>query len=394
MKSLIAKIKNYFIKTDILLWVLSITALVFSIVLINSMQRATDYNYIHTQIIAVIIGIISAIIISCINYNYLTKIWPVFMALSIGLLIAVFIFGRRVSGADDTAWIKIGPVTFQPSEFVKVFFVITFAKHLDYLRENDKLKSIIGFITLVIHMLIPAAIIHIQGEDGTVLVFLFMFIIMMFLGEVQLKYFLIMLLVIAAAVPIAWNYFLGEEQKNRFLALFDLEGSSMMDYGWQQYQGKVSIASGGLNGTGLGQGERVASYIVPEQENDFIFTVAGEELGFLGCIAILGILLAIMIRIILDANKAKDYQGKMICIGVFSIIATQSIINIGMVLGLMPVVGITLPFFSSGGTSVISIMMCIGLVQSVYMHKDYIDESNGVLRDNKYKFMPNKNNVY
>lgn len=394
MKSFFNKTKDYFIKTDKLLWILTITSLIFGLILINSMQRSTEYNLVNTQIIAIIIGIITAVVISCINYSHLLRLWPLFAAISIGLLITVFAFGMRVSGTDDTAWIRIGPVSVQPSEFVKVFFIITFAKHLDYLKENDKLNTLLGFISLLIHAFIPIAIIHLQGEDGTVLIFIFMVIIMMFLGEVPLKYFIIMLLVIVAAVPIIWNYFLGEEQKNRFMAIFDLEGSSMIDYGWQQYQGKVSIASGGLNGSGLGRGERVSSYIVPEQENDFILTVAGEELGFLGCIAIIGILLAIIIKILFNAYKSRDYAGKTICVGVFSMISSQCIINIGMVLGLLPVVGITLPFFSSGGTSILSIMISIGLVQSVYLHKGDIEEPEGLLRDNKYKYMPNKNNIY
>ena len=265
---------------------------------------------------------------------------------------------------------------------------------MDYLRENEKLYSLLGFLSLAVHVLIPIFMIHLQGEDGTVLIFLFMFVIMLFLGGIQIRYFLIMLLFAATAIPIAWTYILGEEQKRRFTAIFDIDGSSLIDYGWQQYQGKVSIASGGLNGSGLGNGNRVESYIVPEQENDFIFTVAGEELGFIGCIAIFLILLAIILKIFFDAYKAKDYIGKMICIGVFSMILSQTVVNLGMVLSLFPVVGITLPFFSSGGTSVISIMLCIGLVQSVYLHKDDIEEQKGVLRNNKYKFMPNKNNVY
>ena len=172
-------------------------------------------------------------------------------------------------------------------------------------------------------------------------------------------------------------------------AIFDIDGNAMKNYGWQQYQGKVSVASGGLRGTGLGNGARVSSGIVPEQENDFIFTVAGEELGFIGCILLIVILLALCINLIINAVNARDYLGRMICIGVFSMIGVQTVINIGMVLGLLPVIGITLPFFSSGGTSLLSVLVGIGLVQSVHYHKDTVDAHEGRLKNNKYKYMSN-----
>ena len=202
-----------------------------------------------------------------------------------------------------TAWITLpGGISFQPSEIVKVFFIITFSRHLTFLRDNELLHSLTGVISLLIHTAIPVAIIHMQGDDGTVLIFIFMFLIMSFAGGVQLRYFLIMLLLLAAGIPIIWTYFLNEEHKSRFTAVFDIDGNAQKNYGWQQYQGKVSVASGGLSGAGLGNGARVASGIVPEQENDFIFTVAGEELGFIGCLLLITILLAICIKLILDAR--------------------------------------------------------------------------------------------
>lgn len=388
------KIKNYFQKTDLFLWLMTIIAIIYSIVLINSLQRASDYNYINTQIIGIVIGFVLAIIISCIDYKYFLQAWWVFAALSIILLVLVFIFGRQVEGTDDVAWIYLGPISIQPTEFIKVFFIITFSKHMQVLKDTEKIETLFGVITLLIHIAIPVVLIHLQGEDGTVLVLLFMFIIMTFLGGVQLRYFIILLVMAAAAIPLSWNFLLSEDQKNRFMVLFDLDGGTIKNYGWQQYQGKVSIASGYLNGSGLGNGKRVESLIVPEQENDFIFTVAGEELGFVGCAILLIILLVIIIKVIFISLKARDYQGKIICIGVFSMLATQVIINIGMVLGFFPVIGITLPFFSSGGTSIIAVLMTVGLAQSVYFRKDDIEEENGVLKQNKFKYIKNINNEY
>lgn len=388
LNSFVKSIRNFFTKTDIFLWLLTIVAVTYSIILIKSMQRTSDYNYLQSQIIAVVLGYIIAITLSMIDYKHIVNGWWIFAIISLFLLILVLFIGINVSGTDDTAWIALpGGFSFQPSELVKIAFIITFSKHLQVLKENDKLHTLIGFASLLPHMIIPVVLVHMQGDDGTALVFAIMFIIMIFIAGIQLRYFLIMGLVLLTAIPIAWNYILNDEHKNRFLALFDLDGNAKT-YAWQQFQAKVSIASGGLSGYGVGEGSRVASGIVPEQENDFIFTVAGEELGFFGCMLLLLILLLLMIKILINAHQSRDDTGKFICVGVFAMIACQTIINIGMVLGMIPVIGITLPFFSSGGTSMLSIMISIGLVQSVFAHKNDITPT-GVLRNNKYKYTSN-----
>ena len=371
MSKIIDNIAMYFKKTDVVIWLLSIVAIGYSLLLISDMQRAGNYNYMLTQVIAIIIGYITAIMISLINYNFIVKLWWVFGFIGLILSGLVFLFGVQVTGTDDTAWIQLpGGFSFQPSEFMKICFIITFTKHLSLLIENDKLKSLFGVVTLCIHAIIPMAIIHKQGDDGAVLIFLFIALIMSFLAGVEGKYFAVLGGLIAVGLPLVWNFFLNNEHRNRILALFDLDGNAMTNYGWQQYQGKVSIASGKLTGIGLYNGTRVGHGIVPEQENDFIFTVAGEEFGFIGCIILLLILLFICLRILNKGKTALDLKGSFICYGVFALITSQTVVNIGMVLGVIPVIGITLPFFSAGGTSVMSVLICIGLVQSVMKHQE------------------------
>lgn len=360
---------DYFKRTDFVLWLLTIFAVIYSLLLISSMQRSGNYNFLRTQLIAVILGLGASIIISIADYRFLIRKWYFAALIAVFLAGLVFIFGIQVAGTDDTAWIELpSGITIQPSEFIKICFIITFSKHLSYLNEKDLIHNILGVISLVFHALIPMAIIHIQGDDGTVLIFGFIFLIMSFTAGVQLRYFAILGGMLIVGVPIIWNFFMNDEHRNRILALFDIDGNSMTNYGWQQYQGKVSIASGEVSGSGLYNGSRVEYGIVPEQENDFIFTVAGEELGFIGCMILLLILFGIVIKVIMNARNSTDVQGKYICCGVFAIIASQTIINLGMVLGFFPVVGITLPLFSSGGTSALSTLICLGLVQSVRNH--------------------------
>lgn len=371
MKRFVHSIGDFFKKTDVILWILTLLAIIYSLILISSMQRSGEYNYLKTQIAAIVIGACAAVVISAADYRFFVRKWYLSAIIAVILAALVFMFGIQVAGTDDTAWLALpGGFTIQPSELIKICLIITFSRHLSYLKEKEALHSPLGVLSLLIHAAIPMAVIHFQGDDGTVLIFAMIFLIMSIVAGVQLRYFLILFGMIAVGIPILWNFFMNDEHRNRIIALFDLDGNAMTNYGWQQYQGKVSVASGGLTGSGLYNGARVEYGIVPEQENDFIFTVAGEELGFIGCIALMLILMGIIIKVIINAKKANDDDGKYICSGVFAVIASQTVINLGMVLGFLPVIGITLPLFSSGGTSALSTLICIGFVQSVRYHND------------------------
>lgn len=369
LKKFFNAIGDYFVNTDKILWFLVICCTVYSALLLSSVERAGG-GFVKTQIMAAVIGIFVAIIISVIDYEYIARYWWALAILSIGLFMAVFFFGITVSGTDDTAWIRLpGGLTFQPSELIKIFFIVTFAKHLDVLKAKDRHKTFLGVVSLLAHGAVPILIIHIQGDDGSALIFFFIMLIMAVVAGIQGRYFIILGSALAIGLPLLWNFFLNDEHRNRILALFDLDSNALTTYGYQQYQSKVSIASGELTGYGLGQGYRTGVGFVPEQENDFIFSVAGEELGFIGTMLILLLLLALITKVFFIGMDARDNLGSLIAFGMFGLLAAQTIINIGMVVGLLPVIGITLPFFSAGGTSSMCLYFGIGLVQSVYMHK-------------------------
>lgn len=376
MKTIFSAIWGYIKKTDKLFWLLTIAASCYGSILIASVQRSFEYNYLTTQLAAIIIGYISAIILSVLDYKDISKMWYVVGGVALVLTVLVFFVGIQVPGTDDKAWLKVGSYTFQPSELTKICFIITFAYHLSYLTEKDKLKSFPHIMGLAAHVAVPAGLIHLQGDDGAVLIFIFMFIIVAFLAGVALRYFFALLLCIGCAAPIVWTYVLNDDHRGRILALFDMDGNSANRFVWQQLQGKISIATGQLDGQGLFNGSRVASGIVPYQENDFIFSVAGEELGFIGCLLLLAILFLIMMHPLVVASKSEDNIGKFICYGFFALIMSQTCLNVGMVLGFLPVIGVTLPFFSAGGTSAMCLYFGVGLVQSVYMHRNDPDKLN------------------
>ena len=369
IKNILGATVDYFKKTDKIFWVLTLMASLYGFCLIASQQRGGEVNFLRTQIMAVCLGYVAAILLSLFDYNYIAKLWPYIAFVALSLTFAVFFIGIQVSGTDDVGWISLpGGLTFQPSELTKICFIVTFAKHLSYLIETERLKTFLGVMTLVIHAAVPMVLIHMQGDDGAVLVFGAMFLVMSFAAGVQVRYFVALFIAVLCAVPLVWSKFMNEDQQNRLMVLFGADDSTMQTYGWQQYQGKVSIASGGVTGKGLFNGPRVANDVVPYQENDFIFTVAGEELGFIGCAAILLLFFLILLKVLMTASAASNVLGKSICMGFFALIGVQVMVNLGMVLGLLPVVGITLPFFSSGGTSVACLYLGVGLVQSVHMH--------------------------
>lgn len=373
MRRLISGVGDFFKTSDKTLWICTLIATVYSALMLSSVERAGG-SFVRNQVIAAIIGYIIAIILSMIDYEYLARYWYIAAGISLVLFASVFLFGVTVAGTDDTAWLRLpGGLTFQPSELVKICFIVTFAKHLDTLKKNEKLHTFLAVMSLLVHAMIPVAIIHFQGDDGSALIFLCIALIMMFTAGVQARYFVILTCVLSVGIPVLWNVIMNDEHRNRILALADLDGNALTDYGYQQYQSKVSIASGGKSGYGLGEGYRTGLGAVPEQENDFIFSVAGEELGFFGTMLVIVLILLIIFKTFTNATKARDDLGSYICFGMFGLLASQSIINIAMVIGMLPVIGITLPFFSAGGSSAMCLYFGIGLVQSVRIHNKDVD---------------------
>ncbi|MDO4460224.1 MAG: FtsW/RodA/SpoVE family cell cycle protein, partial [Clostridia bacterium] len=201
--------------------------------------------------------------------------------------------------------------------------------------------------------------------------FLSIFFFMSLASGIKIRYFVILVLLAGCAVPVLWKYVLSDYQRLRFTAVYNLDDPDVsINEGYQQYQGRISIGSGGIFGKGLFNGQRVESNAVTFQHSDFIFTVAGEELGMIGCLLIMALLIILMAHVVKVGYKAKDNMGKFICFGFFGLIALQSVSNIGMCLALLPVMGVTLPFFSAGGTSAACLYLGIGLVQSVYLGRN------------------------
>ena len=368
----LSKIKSgvvsYLRNTDWLLLILCIVASAYGVVLIYSTAVTaglgrSDYMI---QVVACVIGLIAAIVISKIDYDWICRFWPVFSGIAVILVILTLTpLGLNVgSAADDTAWlgIPIGggrSLTLQPSELMKITFIISFAHHLSRVRE--KLNRVPTVLGLCLHAAVPIGLVFLQGDDGTALVFLLIFASMMLVAGVRPLYFLITLIGGTAMVPLVWSR-LGEDKKGRILSLIFVDQYAE-SYGWQQSLGLTAIGSGKLWGVGYMQGGDHALFA---RNNDFIFTVAGEEFGFIGAAALLAVLVLIVFALLRNAMSARDYQGMLLSAGIMAMVGFQSLINIGMTLRVLPVIGITLPFFSRGGTSVATLFLGIGVALSVH----------------------------
>lgn len=363
---------EYFKRLDKILILLCVAASSFGILLLYSMNVNEFGNvserYYQTQIIALALGIGVMLIVAAIDYKFISKIWFIYAPIALILTMLVFTsLGEGVDGADDRAWLRFGSITIQPSELLKDAFIMTFATHLNKVGKN--INRLPVFLLLCLHGLFPVGLIALQGDDGTALVFLFIFVVMMIMAGLGLRYIILGCAAVPAVIWFAWNYLMQPHHKNRFLVLFDpvMQQNEIKGIWYQQYWGKVALGKGGLTGVGLFGGDyQYTSFI----QNDFIFAYIGNALGFVGCICTVAVLLLICMKIYMNSVQAKDKLGQLICIGVFSMILIHAILNIGMVLAVLPVIGIPLPFISAGGTSTVSLYVAVGLVLSVYGHRE------------------------
>lgn len=372
MKKIWHGLVRYWKEIDKILLFLCLVCSVYSIVLMCGIHHSdmATVRAVQMQIITSAMGLVAAVVISSFDYHFLSKLWKLYYPVCIGLVMLTYFFGeQRVESVDDQAWLPIPflGISFQPSELLKIAFILTFALHLE--KVGDDIKNIKNLLLLCLHGAFPVLLVHFQGDDGTALIFLLIFLSMLFSAGIQWRYIAIAGAALVIAAPLAWLYLMSNDQKLRVLALFipDLDTNGIL---YQQYNAKIAIGSGGGFGEGLFIGEHV---YVPEIHNDFIFSFVGQSLGFVGCMSVILLLFFICTRLLVFSRRSNDSLGGYICIGVFATIAFQSIVNIGMNLSILPVIGVTLPFFSYGGTSVTTLYMGIGLALSVYIHnKDHL----------------------
>ena len=371
MKKYFSLTRRFVDETDKILLMLIAAASIFGVMMVHSATRwrlgegeVIERDAI-VMIIAAVMGIVITLIISAIDYELIMKLWPIIGLFCIGIMGITLIFGvAPESRPDSKCWLQFGSIYFQPSELVKIGYVITFSMHLELCKDN--INSLKSLVLLGIHAVIPIGLVVLTGDMGSALVFIFMTIAMLYFAGLHIGFFGAGGILAVAASPLVWMYVFDEYQRTRFLALFRPE--EFADESYQQRLGLNALGSGGFFGQGYLKGTYTQAGLVPERENDFILTAIGEETGFLGCLIALLLLFFICFKMIKTGKEARDFPAQLACYGIASMIAAQVAINAGMVLMVLPVIGITFPFFSAGGTSTVCLYVGIGLIFSIYRY--------------------------
>lgn len=371
-------IRRYLRRVDVLYLALCVLCSALSVVVLVSLgySQLGSNNKASVQVIASLLGVMLAIVFSTVDYRALARAWPLHATVAWGLVLPTLFFhnvnfgvltiGYDAGGTSNYSWYRVGGMTFQPAELAKISFILTLALHLSQLRgQVNRPKNL---FLLLLHVIVPPLLIHLQGDDGTALVFLGIGLIMLYAGG--LSHWLVGGVLVAGVVGGGALLMLKPDllkgyQFQRIMAILTPEDPALSDITYQQNKGAMAIGTGGLTGQGLFSGDHI---FVPNAWNDFIFAYLANVLGFLGAAAVLILLFALCVRTLRTALRSTDALGRYICVGIFAALFVQCVINLGMNLQVLPVIGVTLPFFSAGGSSVVMMYFCVGLVLSVGIH--------------------------
>lgn len=350
-------IADFFIKLDKKLIFATLLLSSFGVVAISS--ATSGERYVPLQIFGIAVGFVLMLIIARIDYEVMCDLYiPLILVCSALLLFTAFV-ADNIGGNRN--WLNLGFINIQTSEFTKMAFIITIAAHINKL--GDKLNRPTSLLLLGAHFLMYFIPIVLQGDIGSSLIYIFTFIVMVYIAGLKYRYFIFGIAAVFAAAPIIWSV-LRTDQKKRLIYGFQPE-LDPLGYGYQPIISKIALGSGQMKGLGYLNGIQTQNELLPAMHTDFIYAVIGEEFGFIGCIITLALILLVVFLTLFNIRKVDTLHGRLICVGVACIIMFQTIINLGMVLGLSPVIGVTLPFVSYGGSSVMSLFMAIGLVLSV-----------------------------
>ena len=360
---------DFFQQADLVLMGLCCSASLYGILLIFSATRYKDSErYVVVQTAALFLGLMVYIAFSMVDLEMLMKLVAVFNVGFILLLLTPF----GVERGGNRAWLQFPflPVTIGPAEVVKISFTLLLGWQLAWLQEEKRdLKSFFSAASVGLHTLgICGLYFVVSGDMGNVLVFFFIFLCMAFVAGFALRWFVLVLCGGAAAVAAVWVLdLMPNYMRQRFLVIFD-HSYDPLGAGWQQSRSLLAIGSGGVTGQGLlngTQSQSASGQSLPERWTDLVFSVCGEELGMIGCLLVIALLLAIIFRVLIVAKKARSPFECYVCVGMAAMLIFQTIINIGMCLFVMPTIGITLPFFSYGGSSVLTLYMAMGVVSGI-----------------------------
>lgn len=332
---------------------------------VDATQRGALADVYVTQIYWFVIGFLAATLVAAIDYRHFERLAPILYVSGLVMLALVFVLATDVRGS--ARWIQLGSFNFQPSEYMKPLVVLMVARHI----QNDTKTEARTFLDLVLPIgiaLVPTALVMLQPDLGTSLIYVTSSAAMLAMTRIRTGTVLTMTGAFAAVSLLMWNFGMKDYQRARITSFLEPEKDAS-GTAWHAIQSQTAIGNGGLWGEGFMQGTQNQFGFLPDQHSDFPFAVFAEEFGFLGCLVLIGLYLFLSIWSLHVASQAKDRFGAALAVGAGAILFFQAFFNMGMSMGLLPVVGVTLPLFSYGGSSLLTMLVSLGLLMSVSMRR-------------------------
>ena len=347
-------------------WKILIVAIILSLIGLVALFSATqenNYDEFYKQLIWLVVSLVAMVTIMFISYEMLIKIAPILYGSAIILLIAV-LFTTPINGASS--WFDIGFFSFQPGEFAKIAVIIFIAYLINIIQQKNKneINKPIKLLIVLVAFAIPVILLMLQPDNGTAIAFIVSIGLMILISGINKKYIIAIVLLIILAVPIVYNFVLPEYAKQRIEIFFNPQ-SDPRGAGYNILQSKLAIGAGGLTGMGLLEGNQTQLGFLHPKTTDFIFSVIGEELGFIVGMSVILLYIYLISKCMFVAKTSKDDTGMLIATGLTGIFIFHFVQNIGMVMGLLPITGVPLPFISYGGSSLITNFVIIGIILNV-----------------------------
>lgn len=367
MRNFLQELRAFFRKGDMVLLTLCLVTTAFGYLVIASATNAMgSERFLIIQILGTVLGIACYAVISSVDLDTFAEHRAALTLFNVFLLLLLIPFGTTVSG--NRSWLDFPflPFNIQPAEICKITFIIILASVMA--SHQNKVSSLRSVLHMGVHLVLLFVLnVGLSGDAGVSLIFVFIFLGMAFSGGVSILWFLLAGVGAVAAVPFVWNYVLQDYQKNRIRILYDPSIDPQgIDERFHTVQSLRSLTGGGITGQGLFHGNRTQADDLAAQHTDYIFSAIGEELGFIGCAFAILLILLIIARCIQIGTRSQDYMRRLVCFGTASALIFQLISNVGMCIGVTPVIGLTLPFISYGGSSIVTLYAMLGLVSGVH----------------------------
>ncbi len=368
MRNYLQELKDFFRKGDMILLLLCLATNAFGCLMVASATNHEDtLRYVIIQILATVLGVLLYAATSSVDAEFISEHRTALVIFNTFLLLLLVPFGTD-NGTGNRSWLDFPllPINIQPAEICKITYILIMASVMS--AHQNRISSVPSMGHMLLHLGLLVGLNMVLSRDmGVSLIFVFIFVGMAFAGGVSLIWFLVAGGGIVALAPVFYEYILGDYQRNRIDVLFnpalDPQGIGAR---YHTVRSLKSLTGGGFTGQGLFQGTRTQAGALFAQHTDFIFSAIGEELGYLGCALALVLLTAIIVRCFWVGTKSQDYMRRLICFGAASALIFQVLLNVGMCIGVAPIIGLTLPFISYGGSSLVSLYAMLGLVSGVY----------------------------